>query len=731
MALGGADKLIIEIDGDTSPLAGALGSIQNVGKKAFLGMTGAITGAAVAIGGLVKSAVQSYADFEQLTGGVETLFGTSADIVFGYAEQAYKTAGLSANQYMENVTAFSASLLQSVAGDTAEAARVADMAMIDMADNANKMGTSMRSIQDAYQGFAKQNYTMLDNLKLGYGGTKTEMERLLADAEKLTGVKYDISNLNDVFEAIHVIQDEIGITGTTVFEAEQTISGSLNAAKAAWANLITGIADDNQDFEGLIDNFVNSVGIAASNLLPRIEMAITGVGRLISGLLPVVVDQIPVLIDSVLPDILDSATNVVFTLLQGITDNLPLITAKAPELMWALFNGIMAMLPMVGTIAQQLIGTFVQGFLMYNALIFELGLVIIVGIAQGLAENAPMIVVTAVELINTLTEALVTNIPLLIEAAILILNGLTDGLLENLPVILESALLIVETLVLGLIEAIPQLVDAAVTIVQGLSDFLIENLPLIIETGITLLIALVEAMPVIVSTIVAALPQIINGIIDALLSNLPLIVQAGVTLLIALIENIDEIVSTIITAVPEIIGGIVEAFADNKDALLQAGKDLINGLWKGIKSAWDVMKGWVSDIADSVVNIFKGNWNIQSPSRVFMQLGNFLMEGLEEGLADGLKDVLETATDITKQIEKQFGFDTDKLMTSVDFGAGLRNSALSGAATMRGITGISASNIINQPNRSTTYTINAMYKDEPVLTLSEHLRIRATLEGAA
>ena len=236
--------------------ANVLGDFITSGLKTVAGAVKQLGSVFLTVG---KEALDSYADYEQLVGGVETLFKDSSGIVENYANNAYKTAGLSANDYMETVTSFSASLLQSLDGDTAKVAEVSNMAVTDMADNANKMGTDMSSIQNAYQGFAKQNYTMLDNLKLGYGGTKSEMERLLSDAQKISGVKYDISNLNDVYQAIHVVQGELGITGTTAKEASTTIQGSVSAMKSAWQNMLTGIADDNADFDGLINNLVDSI----------------------------------------------------------------------------------------------------------------------------------------------------------------------------------------------------------------------------------------------------------------------------------------------------------------------------------------------------------------------------------------------------------------------------------------------------------------------------------------
>ncbi len=246
-------------------------SIKEVGKTIGKSILAGTVAAGAAVVGLGKKALDCYGDYEQLTGGIETLFKDSAGTVMAYARDAYKNQQMSANQYMEIATSFSASLLQGLNGDTAEAARIADMAITDMADNANKMGSSMESIQNAYQGFAKQNYTMLDNLKLGYGGTKEEMERLLADAEKLSGIHYDIGNLNDVYEAIHVVQVEMGIAGTSAQEAASTIQGSVAMMKSAWTNWVTGLMDDNANISQLTQNLIGSVKQVIENVLPRVK----------------------------------------------------------------------------------------------------------------------------------------------------------------------------------------------------------------------------------------------------------------------------------------------------------------------------------------------------------------------------------------------------------------------------------------------------------------------------
>ncbi|MGI6086100.1 MAG: hypothetical protein ACOYIF_11825, partial [Acetivibrionales bacterium] len=293
----------------------------DAGKKVGSNIASAIKTAIVAagIGKIVKMALTEGGALEQSLGGIETLFKDNADTVKKYANEAYKTAGVSANTYMENVTSFSASLLQSLGGDTARAAEVAHMAMVDMSDNANKMGTSMRSIQDAYQGFAKQNYTMLDNLKLGYGGTKTEMERLLADAQELTGVEYNIENLNEVYEAIHVIQEELGITGTTAQEAAETYQGSMNAMSSAFKNLMGAMATG-QDIGPALAALGETTITFAKNMLPMVV-------DIVSQLPTIIVN----LISTAGPELLQAGIQAIGSIITGIAESLPTLIPVAVE----------------------------------------------------------------------------------------------------------------------------------------------------------------------------------------------------------------------------------------------------------------------------------------------------------------------------------------------------------------------------------------------------------------
>lgn len=327
-------KALRELADGSEDAGSKIEKFGNIAKKAAAIAATAFAAAATAVGALVKSAVESYADYEQLVGGVDTLFEKSSKKVQGYADNAYKTAGMSANEYMETVTSFSASLLQSLGGDTEKAAEIADMAITDMSDNANKMGTSMESIQNAYNGFAKQNYTMLDNLKLGYGGTKEEMQRLLVDAEKISGIKYDLSSYADVTTAIHVMQESIGIAGTTAKEASSTISGSLASMKSAWSNLLTGLANEDADLGALTDQLVESIGIALDNIIPRVKEVLPKIIDLVKGIIP----EITPLIAEILPDLIATAGDIVANLVMELPNILSEIGKSIPEILSSVFG---------------------------------------------------------------------------------------------------------------------------------------------------------------------------------------------------------------------------------------------------------------------------------------------------------------------------------------------------------------------------------------------------------
>ena len=426
-------------------LFGKVGSaVSTVGKGIFNVATNvakvsvaATTAGATAISALTGLAINSYADYEQLVGGVETLYKTSADKVQQYAADAYKTAGLSANEYMNTATTFAAALVSSLGGDTEQAAELANTAISDMSDNANKMGTNISSIQDAYNGFAKQNYTMLDNLKLGYGGTKTEMERLIDDANKLNAAQgkatnYTIDSYADVVSAIHDVQNAMGITGTTSKEASTTIQGSVNATKSAWSNLVTGIADDNANFGQLISNFVDSATTAASNIIPRIEVALNGAAKLIESLVPPIMAELPSLIETVLPQLAQSAVNIVQTLVTGISANAEQLIDSAIQIITVLGNGIYQMLPTVAQSALQIVLTLVSKLNENLPQMLDTAGQMLIAFVEGVSEHLPDIMLAAASIVETLLTYFIEHLPDIVEGAMQMGNAVIDGIIDGI-----------------------------------------------------------------------------------------------------------------------------------------------------------------------------------------------------------------------------------------------------------------------------------------------------------
>ena len=462
---------------------GIIAGIKGLGKA-----IGAVGSAFIDVG---KQAVASYAQYEQLVGGVETLFGESSAKVQEYASNAFKTSGMSANQYMETVTSFSASLIQSLDGDTAQASEVANRAIIDMSDNANKMGTDISMIQNAYQGFAKQNYTMLDNLKLGYGGNKTEMERLIADASKMTDVQKELGitvaegdmSFANIANAISVVQKNMGLMGTTAQEASGTISGSTGSMKSAWANLVTGIADDNADFETLVNNLVESIvgkdgeGGFLSNMLPRIETAMNGI-----------VTMVVSLADSLLPQLLPIATNLLTSVVGSVTELMPV-----------------------------LLNTLISTIVEYLPTLVEMGCNLIVSLAQGLGEMMPTLIPQIISALVLMVETMLDNIDLIVDAGIMLILGLAEGLINALPDLIDKIPVIINKLVTAFSNNQPKLLQAGVQLVIQVAGGLIKAIPNMISAGVNLLEGLFEGLlnP---SAIWNAVKALYNGIVGGIKS---------------------------------------------------------------------------------------------------------------------------------------------------------------------------------------------------------------------
>lgn len=648
MAMGGDGRVIIDTELDDKGLSqgmdGFSGKLGKFGTAAKVVAAGAAA-AGTAVVSLIYKSVEAYARYEQLVGGVETLYGAGGKTLDEYAKSvgkstdavkgeydklmsaqqtvldnaadAYKNAGMSANEYMNTVTSFAASLTSSLGGDTQVAAEKANMAINDMADNANKMGTSMEMIQNAYQGFAKQNYTMLDNLKLGYGGTKEEMQRLLEDAEKISGIHYDISSYADIVDAIHVIQTEMGITGTTAEEAQHTIEGSLNMTKAAWENLIVGISDDNADFDKLMQNFIDSAMAFGDNILPRIEIALQGVAKLIEGVAPVIAAELPKLIQSVLPQLISAAGNMILSLAQGIVDALPSIVQ----------TGMQAMT------------SFLQGF----------------------ADILP-------ELIPQIGQ---------------MIFDVCDAIIENLPALLDAGLQVALALAEGLIEAIPQIIEQLPILIEKIVSFITGNKGNMMETAFDLFMALVKVIPTVIIELIKALPQIIIAIVKGIASGSQQMKESGISILKKLWDGIKSWAGSLKSKIVSLAQSLPGKIKAGIGSLVSIGKNWIEGLWNGIKDKKDWLCNKIRSLAKSAKDAIKDFFGIKSPSRVMRdEVGKFITLGIGQGIILETKNLIQTARN---QMSKLLGaYEVGAINTESIASAGITSRLLTNDSMIGG-----------------------------------------------
>lgn len=556
---------------------------SKVGKAAIVGATAAAT----AIGTITKFVIQHYAEYEQLVGGVETLFGAQGmslkkyaksigetvgqakgkydqliqaqTEVMNHAKVAYKTAGMSANDYMNTITSFAAALKQSTANET-EAAKVANQTVIDMADNVNKMGTNMEDIQNAYQGFSKQNYTMLDNLKLGYGGTKSEMERLLQDAEKLTGVHYDMNNLSDVYNAIHEIQKNLGITGTTAKEAMKTIDGAMKMTKASWDNLLTGLADPKQAVGPLISEFAKSLGILAKNVTPKIKEVFNALPNALIQITP----QLMNMIIDLAPSLILAAINLV----AGLIGALPGILGPIFSELTDIFNKI-------------------PQFLKGNANIVD-------GFLKSIDSGKPSIAAKGIEMIMALINAIINSLPIIIQIGAKIIDSLGSSISSNMPSFLSRFL----------------------DILIQLSQVILTNLPILVGVGMKLIFSLVQGLMSSLPTLISKVPTIIANLADAFSNSAQTIFVWGVKIIAEIIKGLVMSIPSLIANIPKIIYAIFAVW--NAINWRNLGKGLINGIKKGITSMGDSLTSSAKNLFESLKNNVSNIFNnikkvIESP----------------------------------------------------------------------------------------------------------------------
>lgn len=563
--------------------------------------------ASAAIGKAISSAVTEGAALEQSIGGIETLFKDSAEKVKQNAANAYRTAGMSANEYMELTTSFSASLLSSLSNDTSKAADIAEMAMTDMSDNANKMGTNMEDIKNAYQGFAKQNYTMLDNLKLGYGGTKTEMERLLADAQKITGVKYDINNLSDVYSAIHVIQGELDITGTTAKEAATTVSGSAAQMKAAFKNVLGNIALG-ESVENSLYQLQESVFTFAKNLIPMI-------GNVLSAV----------------PQLVEQAITMIVLSFNVASNNSGKLIEQGMELVSNLVAGIITNTPYLVEAAWNLITSF--GAAIMNADWETMAGNLITMIRGGLDTAAGEILGTDGNIVESVLES-ITNSPGMLTAGVEMVTSLANGISESIPgLIMTAGTLAIEFVNDGILPMFPTVLSAGTELVLNLASGIITNIPVIVSSA-----------AVTIANFLASVGK-----------NLPQILQAGIEIIGKLAAGLIQAIPTLIGKIPQIITSIRNAFTNVDWGTI--GINIITGIANGLRNAagmlWDAVKDALGNFKEKILGFF----GIHSPSKWGEFVGKMIPLGVANGFLENLNLVEDAADKMNNMIANPFKTD--------------------------------------------------------------------------
>lgn len=578
-------QIIPTTDGIASGISESLGGEGESGgtsfSKGFL-RTATKLLAAAGVGKIIKNALDEGGAVQQSFGGLETIYGDAAEGAKAYAREA-AAAGISMNTYAEQAVSVGAALKQAYGGDTTKAMEAANTAIMDMTDNAAKMGTPIESVQAAYQGFAKGQYQLLDNLKLGYGGTKTEMERLLADAEQITGVHYDIDNLGDVYDAIHVIQGELGLTGVAADEASSTFSGSMGAMKAAASNFIADLALGN-DISASMSALTSSVIAFAKNALPMIVNIIGAAPQAIVGLLA-----------GLGPELLTAGMNALLQLGQGLAAALPQLITTITELIPQMVSAFLTLLPQLIPVALQII----------NAL------------ALGLVQAIPQLVAALPPLITQLVEGIVSNVPLIVDAGVQLFLGLAQALPEVGMALLEAAPDIIMALIEGLLSMAGALLSGAVQLFTGIVDGMKQIGPQVVESA----------------------KQHVTNAINKIKSMGGQLLAAAKDFISGLPEGIKSALGNVTSAAAELGRGVVNGIKNFASQLVSAGKNLILGLANGIKEGIANAVAAAREAGRSVIAAAKAILGIHSPSTVFAEIGENITLGLANGITEDTKPV--------------------------------------------------------------------------------------------
>lgn len=586
-------QIVPSAEGISGSISKAIGGeATSAGKSAGINIAGAIKGviAAAGIGTAIKASLEAGGNLQQSFGGLDTIYGDAADAAKAYASEA-AAAGISANDYAEQAVSFGASLKQAFEGDTTKAVEAANTAIMDMADNAAKMGTPIENIQNAYQGFAKQNYTMLDNLKLGYGGTKTEMERLLADAQKLSGVEYNIDNLGDVYDAIHVIQEDLGLTGVAAAEAEGTFTGSMGAMKASAENLLANLALGNDitgDIQALMGNIQTFV---MGNLAPMI-------GNILAAL----------------PELLSGAGSMIIQALNLVSNNADGIVQMGIDFVVALVQAIVEAVPYLIEAAVNLIAAL--GEALVNTDWLQVGTDLITGLNESMELAAGEIFGADGNILTAFLDSITANLPGVLEKGVEIVTNLVNGILQNLPMLITTAL----------------------EMMFQFTSFIYQNLPTIMAAGVELLLNLVNGIVDNLPTIVTTAVEVMAGFMAGIGQQLPNILMKGIEIIGKLIAGLIQAIPKIVAAIPKIILAMVKTFLSYD--WFSIGKNILLGIKDGIVKSVSLVVEAAKEAAQSIWDAIKSFFSIGSPSKLMAYAGEMIDVGFANGITDnkGLVD---------------------------------------------------------------------------------------------
>lgn len=720
--LNDASKEANSAGGKIGSLVGSIGSGVGKALKIAAGAATAAVGAATTGAAMMaKAAVSSYAEYEQLVGGVQKLYGnmgqsleeyaksqgkTTAEVkdqwmqlekaqteVLKNADNAYKTAGMSANQYMEIATSFSASLINSLGGDTVAAAAATDKAMSAISDNVNTFGSDMESVTNAFQGFAKQNYTMLDNLKLGYGGTKEGMQQLIDDANayaKANGQAADLSidSFADIVEAIDLVQQKQNIAGTTAREAMTTIQGAASATKAAWGNVMTAIAGGG-DLTAAMDGLINSIfgekeGEGLLNqIVPRVKTAMEGIGNFVSKAAPYITEKIPELISAILPSLTEGGVQLLGAVGEGLQSTLPTLLHIAGDLLDDLYTALLSfdwseaansMTEKISSLfdvggdtggiiskAENIVLEFANGIGQAAPSILPAIANLLSSIGQALVGNSESIVGAATSLIQGLASGLSSAVPILMPAIINIATSILQMLIDTAPTLLSAGVELINGLVQGLTEALPVLIDALPGLVQSTIDALIEMIPVLIDGAMQLITGVTQALPEIIQSLVDALPQIIDSIVSGLLTALPQLIEGLVQLNLALVQAMPEIIAALIEAIPQIITSLIQVIIENGPMFLEAMGSIVTSLVEYLAGCVGTFGETVGTIGSTILSTL-GSWLSQMPAKLAYwagyAIGSFyvafknLPEKIKTTVSEGLTKIKEWGIKLKEEAPK-------------------------------------------------------------------------------